>query len=238
LILTILKPNQLKYIEPEIIPTADGSSTLKVKELDETYHSIHGALRESRHVFMQEGLAYCQNVGLKNIKMFEMGFGTGLNVFLSLVEALKNPAMHLEIHSIEKYPVDPELVRKMDYTLLDSLSTYKNEFERIIKAPWNEKVELMNNFILQKIYGDFFEFEFQNGYFDLVFYDAFGARAQEMMWTVEAFRVCARLIKPGGVLVTYASKGSARRALQEVGFQVDKIPGPPVKREMMRAIYR
>jgi tRNA U34 5-methylaminomethyl-2-thiouridine-forming methyltransferase MnmC len=232
-----LKANQIKYIEPKIIPTGDGSQTLWVEDLNETYHSTHGALQESLHVFIEMGLNHSVTKGKQNLRIFELGFGTGLNVFLTYIECAKDPNLKIELHSIEKYPVLPETALKMEYELLDSLAPWKDSFKEIIASSWNEKNELRENFLLKKISGDFFESELERNFYDLIFYDAFGARAQSEMWTEESFRICADIIKPGGALVTYASKGSARRALEKVGFEVEKLPGPPGKREMMRALY-
>lgn len=232
-----MKANQIKYIEPKIIPTGDGSQTLWVENLNETYHSTHGALQESLHVFIEMGLNHSVTKGKQNLRIFELGFGTGLNVFLTYIECAKDSNLKIELHSIEKYPVLPETALKMEYELLDSLAPWKDSFKEIIASRWNEKNELRENFLLKKISGDFFESELERSFYDLIFYDAFGARAQSEMWTEESFRICADIIKPGGVLVTYASKGSARRALEKVGFEVEKLPGPPGKREMMRALY-
>lgn len=237
MICRILKTNPIKYISPEIIPTGDGSNTLRLKELNETYHSTHGALQESMHVFIRQGIKHLRSKGVQKLRIFEMGFGTGLNAFLSLIETITDSDLTLEFHSIEKYPVLPEVIENMEYELLDSLEGYKKEFKQIIHAPWNENNRITDRFHLHKMEGDFFRMDVLGSNFDLIFYDAFGARAQEEMWTVEAFKICAGLMKPGGLLVTYASKGSARRALKEVGFDVEKIPGPPGKREMMRARY-
>lgn len=232
-----MKANSINYIAPEIISTADGSKTLWLKELNETYHSKHGAVQESLHVFIENGLKHCLNTGKRELKIFELGFGTGLNVFLTLKECIQNEDIRVEIHSIEKYPVLPETVAKMEYELLDSLAPQKDFFRVIIECPWNEVVEVLENFMLNKMSKDFFEAEIESDHYDLIYFDAFGARAQAEMWTEKAFEICARIIKPNGILVTYASKGSARRALQKVGFQVEKLPGPPGKREMMRAIF-
>jgi tRNA U34 5-methylaminomethyl-2-thiouridine-forming methyltransferase MnmC len=232
-----LKANRIKYIEPNIIPTGDGSQTLWLKDLDETYHSTHGALRESLHVFIEKGLKHCIIKGKRELKIFEMGFGTGLNVFLTYIQCAKDPGLNVEIHSIEKFPVLPETALKMEYELLDSLAPWKDSFNQIIGSNWNEKNRLRENFVLKKISGDFFESEMESNFYDLIFYDAFGARAQSEMWTEESFRICADMLKSGGIMVTYASKGSARRALEKVGFEVEKLPGPPGKREMMRALY-
>lgn len=232
-----MKANSINYIAPEIISTADGSKTLWLKELNETYHSKHGALQESLHVFIENGLKHCLNSGKRDLRIFELGFGTGLNVFLTLKECMQNEGINVEIHSIEKYPVIPETVMKMEYGLLDSLAPWKDFFREIIEASWNEKVVLHGNFELKKISADFFEADMNSEFYDLIFFDAFGARAQSEMWTDQAFGICAKMIKRGGVLVTYASKGSARRALENAGFRVEKLPGPPGKREMMRAVF-
>jgi len=233
-----LKTDNVNPTDLKIIKTKDGSQTLWVEELNETYHSTHGALQESLHVFIENGLKYSLTKGKSDLKVFELGFGTGLNVFLTCIECIKDSSLNVELHSIEKYPVLPETALKMEYELLDSLAPWKDSFKKIIESSWDEKNNIRENFALKKISGDFFDTEMERNFYDLIFYDAFGARAQSEMWTEESFRICADIIKPGGLLVTYASKGSARRALEKVGFQVEKIPGPPGKREMMRAIYK
>jgi tRNA U34 5-methylaminomethyl-2-thiouridine-forming methyltransferase MnmC len=141
----------------------------------------------------------------------------------------------IHYHSVEKFPLEENLHVELNYPALPELKGTDSLYSNIVKAPWNEEVEISPYFLLKKIKGDAFDETFEPAKFDLVYFDAFGARAQEEMWEDEIFRIMAELMKPGAVLVTYAAKGSARRAMIKAGLKVEKIPGAPGKREMMRA---
>ncbi|MCZ4407510.1 tRNA (5-methylaminomethyl-2-thiouridine)(34)-methyltransferase MnmD [Cryomorphaceae bacterium 1068] len=219
----------------KVIETKDGSKSLYLPELDETYHSTHGALQESQHVYIKSGIEYLvdQN-NPKLIKVFEMGFGTGLNAYLTSDFARKS---NCKIHyrTIEKYPLSISDHCSLGYSLLLPSPDYARDCHAIAGATWGQKVEINSNFILEKIEGDFFDYSDQESSFDLLYFDAFGHRAQSELWEIEVFQICASLLRKGGILVTYASKGSARRNMISAGFEVEKIPGAPGKREMMRA---
>lgn len=224
----------VKFISPQIVSTADGSESLYLPELEETYHSHHGALQESIHVYIKAGLAYASANGCMKPRIFELGLGTFLNAFITLAYA-ENNGIELSYYGIEKYPVEPQALLKMNYATLPGLETHSEYCKQIVNAEWEEEVKITPNFKLFKKYGDFLTFEHPENAFDVFYFDAFGFRAQSEMWSVEVFKKCFEILAPGGILVTYAAKGIARRNMESVGFKVERLKGAPGKREMMRA---
>jgi len=224
----------LKYIHPKIVVTADGSQSLYVSELDEHYHSHHGALQESVHVYIKSGLEYILGRGCKSPKIFELGMGTFLNTFLTLAYAENNKVPVL-YHGIEKFPVDPKELKSMNYTSQPYLQDSASFCNAVLDADWEVEIEISSYFKMIKIYGDFLTFESPVDFYDLMYFDAFGFRAQSEMWSEKVFQKCFDLLQPGGVLVTYAAKGVVRRTMESIGFSVERIKGAPGKREMMRA---
>jgi tRNA U34 5-methylaminomethyl-2-thiouridine-forming methyltransferase MnmC len=219
----------MKKVNPEIIPTEDGSHTLYVRDLDEHYHSRFGALSESRHVYIEAGL----NAARGNyLEILEMGFGTGLNAILTLGETV-GTGRTVGYTGVELYPLDNEIINKLNYTSILS-SDLMESFVRMHQAPWNIPTEITEGFNLLKIREDILELKLTRQ-FDLVYYDAFGPDKQPELWTGEIFVKIFRSMNPGAVLVTYSSKGLVRRNLAEAGFTVEKLPGPPGKRDMTRA---
>lgn len=218
----------------EVITTADGSKTIRIIELDENYHSSHGALQEAQHVFIQNGLYSLSTQ--KEISIFEMGFGTGLNAFLTAIKAkeLKNSITY---YGIEAFPVNLEEIIELDYKNLmgnDNADLYLS----IHESEWNELISINSNFKIKKIEGELQTTEIPINFFDIVYYDAFGPRAQDEMWTVDLFQKMYDSLKPGGFLVTYCAKGQVKRDLKSVGFTIEVLPGPPGKREMTKAWKR
>lgn len=208
--------------------TDDGSATLFVPELDEHYHSTKGARTESQHIFIDMGLAYVRTL---RPRVLEIGFGTGLNAFLSLLAANgSNRKVHYT--AIELYPLEWKTVAGLNYSE-DPL------FEQIHRAPWEEEVEITPNFILQKKKVDFTRLQeesLNNLPFDIVYYDAFAPEKQPEMWTQQLFDRVFRVMADGAVLTTYCAKGVVRRRLQQAGFIVERLSGPPEgKREILRA---
>jgi tRNA U34 5-methylaminomethyl-2-thiouridine-forming methyltransferase MnmC len=211
--------------------TADNSSTLYVPELDEHYHSTHGAIQESKHVFIKKGLSFLISKGYGEIKIFEVGFGTGLNALLSWIEA-ESQKIRVEYYSIEKYPVPISLALDLNYSDLLGLET--NEYmQKLHSSPWDELTVLSPYFSVKKIKGELQTFESDGG-FDLVYYDAFGPRAQPEMWLDQLLKKSVDLLKSGGVWVSYCAKGQVKRDLKSTGLALEAIPGPPGKREMTR----
>tara|TARA_R110000764_G_scaffold18205_4_gene49276 strand:+ start:449 stop:1111 length:663 start_codon:yes stop_codon:yes gene_type:complete len=217
-------------LKREIITTGDGSKTIQIMDWQEQYHSKHGAIQEAYHVFIKSGLDLFEN---QEINILEIGFGTGLNAFITLIEFDKRN-LKVNYTGVEAYPVSIEELNQLNYLEeLKSLSR-KDDFDLMHTSPWGDKVEIVENFNLKKEQILFKEISAIAEY-DLIYFDAFGARVQPELWTVEIFQIMFNAMKSNGYLVTYAAKGSVRRAMQEVGFLVERLPGPPGKREMLRA---
>ncbi len=214
----------------EIITTADGSKTLHIKDWDEPYHSKHGAIQEAYHVFIKNGLTLFEN---RSLSILEIGFGTGLNALITLLEAPKYN-LDIEYHGIERYPVTLEELSQLNYISALQAEELSSEFTKMHCSSWNVAAAITERFTLKKRQIDFQELRCVNVY-NLVYFDAFGARVQPELWTEELFSRMYTALQAKGILVTYAAKGSVRRAMQTVGFTVERLPGPPGKREMLRA---
>lgn len=213
----------------EIQTTADGSQTLFVGEMDEHYHSVNGALTESKHIFIETGL----NKSLaEEPHVPEVGFGTALNAILTLQEAeIKN--RHVHYTSLEKYPLPMDIAEQLDYPKLVN-EEYADYFLELHRAEWNKWVDVTPFFHLRKIETDFTTLQIQEKY-DVIYFDAFAPEKQEEMWSEEIFERMYNCLNDNGILVTYCAKGVIRRTLQSVGFQVERLPGPPNgKREILR----
>lgn len=213
--------------------TSDGSKTLYVPELDEHYHSTHGAYNEAMHVFVDMGLNHINRSHESPIKLLEIGFGTGLNALLTLRWANEN-SIAIDYCGVEKYPVDFEQAIQMDYLSIYDLKAYTKGFELMHTSEIGEKLSISDNFKLNKVKCDFRDIKDENE-FDLIFYDAFGPRVQGDLWRLDMFERMYLALKANGVLVTYCAKGQVRRDMQTAGFTVERLPGPPGKREMLRA---
>ena len=215
----------------ELKITSDGSHTLYVPELDEHYHSIHGAIQEANHVYINNGLKYKSS---NEIAVLEIGFGTGLNSFMTFLAA-QNKELLIEYVGVEAYPILEEELLKLNYVAELGATQFAKIFESFHSCSWEEKHQITPSFSLLKRKQFFHEIDDKNK-FDIIFFDAFGARVQPELWTEEIFLKMFLALKSEGVLVTYAAKGSVRRAMQSVGFRVERLPGPPGKREMLRAV--
>ncbi len=214
----------------ELQETADGSHTLFIPEMDEHYHSVNGAVQESRHVFIEAGLHRQEK---KDITVFEVGFGTGLNAYLTLLDA-ENEDRSVDYFSVELYPLDPSLVRALNYG--DMICPEKKMlFTALHSAAWNEPVKITDHFTLHKIQGDNNSCTLPED-MDLIYFDAFAPDKQPEMWSQEIFDRLYAHTSEGGILTTYCAKGVVRRMMQKAGYSVERIPGPPGKREMLRAI--
>jgi len=217
-------------MKSELILTEDGSNSLYVPEIDECYHSSHGAIQESRHIFIEAGLKQCRK---SEINILEVGFGTGLNAFLTMIEAEWN-AKQIHYVSLEKYPVEAEKALRLNYP--EELSSEKRScFELMHLSAWNEKVKITPFFSLEKVETDFTQYIPENK-FDVVFFDAFSPEKQPEMWTQERFELIYEYCNDAAILTTYCAKGVVRRAMQAVGFTVERLAGPPGKREILRGI--
>ncbi len=215
----------------KIITTGDGSKTIQLEEWDEQYHSKHGAINEAYHVFIKNGLSTFQNCP---ISILEIGFGTGLNALITFKEA---PKLGLQITytGVEAFPVSQEEIDLLNYVSLLDEPRLEKYFAAMHETPWDKTMPLSETFTLTKQKKEFMMITDRH-MFNLIYFDAFGARVQPELWTVTMFQKMYQALLPKGVLVTYSAKGSVRRAMQEVGFQVERLPGPPGKREMLRAV--
>lgn len=217
-------------MEKEFVITEDGSHTIYLPEMDEHYHSTHGAIQESMHIYINEGLL---QLSKEQVSILEIGFGTGLNAFLTyaLGDAKKIAIKYL---SIEKYPLNETEYQSLNYS--ENIFPQHGEiFEKMHRAKWDSVVEISPQFSLHKVNADLLTFEFEAlPQFDLVYYDAFAPGKQAEMWTDEIIRKVASTVKKDGILVTYCAKGSVRRAFSAAGFQMERIPGPIGKKEILR----
>ena len=215
----------------KIIITGDGSKTIQIQDWEEQYHSVHGAVNEAYHVFIDKGFYYNPNGA---IRILEIGLGSGLNALITLMEAEKNKRQ-VDYTGIEAYPVTIEEIAELAYVETLNAEAYRKPFFKMHNCAWEIKTELTPNFLFQKQKKDFQEISETNLY-DLIYFDAFGARVQPELWTELIFDKMYKALDKNGVLVTYAAKGSVRRAMQAVGFVVERLQGPPGKREMLRAL--
>lgn len=220
------------HLKKEIIITSDGSNTLFVPELNETYHSRHGAISESAHVFVKEGFEF---ISSKNeLSILEVGFGTGLNAWMTLLAA-RNVKRKVKFTSLEIHPLDWELVSQLNYLSHKSDSLEAGMYAKMHTCSWGNDCQISSFFRLKKLKLKLQETHFENA-FDLIYFDAFAPQIQPELWTQEIFESMFESLILGGILVTYCAKGSVKRTLKSVGFDLQSIPGPPGKREMTRAI--
>ncbi len=215
---------------PELVKTSDGSDTLYLSEIDEHFHSTHGAIQESNHVFIVAGMRTCKK---QSLTIFEVGFGTGLNAYLTILEAITKGII-IRYITVEKYPLPKGIWESLNYPHL-----IENEnsrfFEDIHEAPWNQEVNISHFFSILKLSADLTNLVLSTlPIFDLIYYDAFSPEKQPELWETSVFKQLADHCNPEAKIVTYCAKGAVRRSLKEAGFVPERIPGPPGKREMLR----
>ena len=214
----------------EILQTLDGSTTIHLPDWNESYHSKHGAIQEAYHVFIKNGLSLFQG---KSISILEIGFGTALNSFITFLESQKS-VQSIDYVGVEAYPISAEEVLQMNYVTELDAENERPIFELMHQSNWEEKIVISSNFTLTKR-KQFFDDISDENQFDLIYFDAFGYRVQPELWSTEIFEKMYKALKVNGVLVTYAARGVVKRSMIEVGFTVEKLAGPPGKREMFRA---
>lgn len=214
----------------EIIQTLDGSTTIHIAEWDECYHSKHGAIQEAQHVFIKNGLSLFPD---RNVSILEIGFGTGLNAFITFLESKKRNQI-IDYVGVEAYPITAEEIVSMNYVEELNAVEQSSIFDTMHQSNWEEKIILDDDFTLTKRKQFFEEINDENK-FDLIYFDAFGYRVQPELWSTAIFEKMYKALKTNGVLVTYAARGVVKRSMIEVGFTVEKLAGPPGKREMFRA---
>jgi len=214
----------------EIVITEDGSSSIYLPELEEHYHSFHGALQESDHVFVKQGLN--DFLDANEISILEIGFGTGLNCFLAAVWSTQNQ-IKINYFGLEPNPIDLVVLQKMNYSKGKYLD-YHLFYDDIITSDWEQQFIVHDKFTAIKVQKCLQDFNGEET-FDLIFFDAFSPKSQPELWTLSIFNQVYNLMHPGGVLVTYCAKGQVKRDLKSAGFTVESLEGPPGKREMLRA---
>ncbi len=214
----------------ELRITEDGSHTLYVPELDEHYHSIHGALQESSHIFLKNGFFKMNN---NPLRILEVGFGTGLNALLTACAALDSGVI-TEYVGVEAYPVPTEMMLQMGYPSVMNDLNARPYFSKITNASWGNKAEIHSRFSLTKINDTIQNYQ-NRAPFNLIYFDAFGPKVQGDMWHKDVIQKMYDVLEPKGKLVTYCAMGQFKRDLREVGFEVSCFDGPPGKREMVSA---
>ncbi|MDX5319990.1 MAG: tRNA (5-methylaminomethyl-2-thiouridine)(34)-methyltransferase MnmD [Bacteroidota bacterium] len=212
----------------ETLSCPDGSSTLYIPDMDETYHSRKGALTESEYVYLQQGLDFIQD---DNIAILEFGLGTGLNALLSLQWA-RNHHKILHYTTVEKHPLSLNDLASINYAELLGMP---NEWKNLHQSEWNQEIRWEDEHRLHKWQGDFVNLDYPSNRAHIVFYDAFAPSKQAEVWGIDYLKKAFEALKPGGMLVTYCAQGQFKRNLKEIGFEVETLKGPPGKTEMVRA---
>ena len=214
----------------EIIITDDGSTTIRIPDWDENYHSTHGAIQEAKHVFIKNGLDLFQNQD--SISILEIGFGTGLNAFITFLETLNKEKVNYV--GVEAYPISSEEIAQMNYVTELLATQYQAIFDKMHACDWESQQKITNNFTLTKR-KQFFQDIADKEQYDLIYFDAFGFPLQPELWSEAIFKKMYEALLPKGTLVTYACRSSIKNAMLSVGFSIEKLPGAPGKREMLRA---
>lgn len=216
----------------EIFETADGSHSILSDQFGVTYHSKHGAVQEAQHVFINAALrmkATIQN----NISILEIGFGTGLNALMTCLEAKKRN-LNIQYVTVEAYPISLETVQSLNYGAVLPHLDATDFFTKIHEADWEIPTMITDNFTITKVKKRFEDLTYQNQ-FDIIYFDAFAPNSQPELWTKEFMQIMYNSLLPKGILTTYCAKGQVKRNMKAIGFLVEKLPGPPGKREMTRA---
>jgi tRNA U34 5-methylaminomethyl-2-thiouridine-forming methyltransferase MnmC len=228
----------------EIVVTEDGSHSISIPGMNTTYHSRFGAIQESLHVFIRAGLQYAasQPPVAGPLYIFEMGFGTGLNALLTATEA-ERMGLQVYYEAIEAFPLDTAITDQLNYCEQLQRTDLKPLFQQLHHSEWNKESVLTPHFTLKKSLLSLIDYLNNKATaphagpgVNVVYYDAFAPEEQPELWDSHLFSCLYPLMAPGGLLVSYCSKSVVRRALQAVGFRVEKIPGPQGKREMLRAM--
>jgi tRNA U34 5-methylaminomethyl-2-thiouridine-forming methyltransferase MnmC len=216
----------------QIIQTSDGSHSLLNTELNETYHSHHGAVQESMHVFINQGLSFFLSMHPhQQVRIIEVGFGTGLNAFLTLQNLQSNVKIHYT--SIEAFPLPESIWSALNYA---STPIEKETYKKLHEAKWNEPTCINDHFTLLKLNTTLQAIDLSNSVFDIIYFDAFAPNKQPEMWEVSLLQKVVSTLPPAGVFVTYCAKGQLKRDLRSVGLNVETLVGPPGKKEMVRAL--
>ncbi len=203
--------------------------------VNESYHSKHGAIQESQHVFIDNGLRAANAIFIISLYLLEVGWGTGLNTLLTFITATSND-WKIHYTALEPYPLPLSIISALNYCELIERPDYASTFLSFHRQAWEKDYSITNHFTLQKLQKRYQDYSPHPHTFHLVYFDAFASRVQPELWTEQVFRKLYRLLKKEGLLVTYSAKGAVKRTLQAIGFDVETLAGPPGKREMTRAI--
>lgn len=223
-------------MEKELLLTNDGSTTLHLPKWNEQYHSKHGAIQEALHVFIKHGFQYFYNKEKPaTISVLEIGFGTGLNALLTYLTAKEISQLQVDYTGLEAYPVAIKDIESLNFA--EQLAVDKAIYTKLHTSAWEQKEAISSKFNLTKQNIRFEEFTGSSD-FNLIYFDAFGPRVQPELWKEPIFEQMFAALKPNGVLVTYSAKGEVRRTMQKIGFTVERLPGPPGKREMLRGVKK
>jgi tRNA U34 5-methylaminomethyl-2-thiouridine-forming methyltransferase MnmC len=220
-------------LKRHIVTTEDGSNSVFDESLNEHFHSVHGALQESNHIFVGTGLSAAAQL-FDKLNILEVGFGTGLNALLTLAAPIITNRI-VNYTAIEPFPLPEEIVLELNYTINPAYNPYRDLFLKMHKQPPGIPVHLTPLFKFNRLKKKVEELQFEGPEFNLVYFDAFSPQVQPELWTTEIFASIYNCIQTGGLLVTYSCKGSVKRSLKEAGFKVEQLPGPPGKREITRA---
>lgn len=223
-------------MQRKIITTADGSKTIQIEGWNEQYHSVHGAIQEANHVYIKHGLLFfmSENKPEKDISILEIGFGTGLNALLTLLKA-DELQQQINYVGVEGFPVTSEELQQLNYP--SELKIEATKFLALHDCCWETQHQISDRFQLKKEQKFFKDISEENSY-DIIYFDAFGARVQPELWSEDIFKLMHKALRQKGVLTTYAAIGSVRRTLKSLGFEVERLEGPPGKRHMIRATKR
>jgi tRNA U34 5-methylaminomethyl-2-thiouridine-forming methyltransferase MnmC len=217
----------------EIFTTGDGSNSLYVRSLNENYHSRNGAISESLHVYIRAGFLNLKAL-YNPVNILEVGFGTGLNAYLTLLECTANN-INVNYHAVEPFPLPEEIFQKLNYPEILEVPGQSMLFQKMHQCQNDKPFAINANFILTKIWDKIENLLLQNSFYHLVYFDAFAPEVQKEIWNQEVFNSIFKGMGSGGILVTYCAKGAVRRILHEAGFIVERLNGPTGKREMLRA---
>lgn len=218
----------------KLVITDDNSHTVFNENIGEHYHSTHGAIQESKHIFIEAGLKAAKVIS-NNINILEIGFGTGLNALLSYSES-EFSGLKINYIAIEPYPIENEIYLQLNYSEVLNNQKLKNILTDIHQKPWNIPFYVSDNFILNKVNAKIQDIQLTDNVFDIVYFDAFSPQFQPELWTEDIFRKIFNSMKNNGILTTYSSKGDVKRAMKKVGFKLELLPGPAGKRHIIRAM--
>lgn len=230
----------MKYIDDkiDIIITSDGSHSLYNIDLDETYHSKHGAIQESEYVYIKQGLDYLvTNSNLNHVRIFELGFGTGSNLLLTINYLLQRPNLEINYTTIEKHPISTNLIKKLNYADFGVNEEAVSLYHKAHECEWNQPHNLSPKLTFTKIHNDIHQFS-PTSETDLIYFDAFAPSKQIDIWDIDILNKITSCLGDHGLLVTYCSQGEFKRKLKTLDLEVTTLPGPPFKKEMVRALKK